>query len=90
MKMAKKAFVPTESSFGMIDEQATQDAFVEYVGGTQKADRLSRLWNNSYACGTEYDRVMKTGNYRSKIQVFRAAAIREGFTSKDADAFMAL
>jgi hypothetical protein len=87
--MAKKPFQPVPSPFGtpgFNHEQATQDAFVEYVGGTRKAEQLSRLYNDSYPTpwppGHPYA--------RTKIEVFRAKALREGFSKEDIDAFMML
>lgn len=87
--MSKKPFEPIPSPFGtMNDEQRTQDAFVDYVGGTAKAEQLSRIWQNSWPSGTNYDRLMGRGG--TKEDVFRAKAKREGFTDEDVDAFLSL
>lgn len=71
--------------FGGSDERATQEAFVEYVGGTRKADRLMYLWNDSYPCST-HD-IFKP---LTKEEVFRSKAIREGYTHEQISAFLIL
>lgn len=85
----KKPFEVVPGPFGVgPDERATQDAFVEYVGGHHRAERLSYIWQNSYPSGTEYDRLMGRG--ASKEEVFRRKAVREGFDIEDANAFLKL
>lgn len=80
---------PTPSPFGTgIDEQATQDDFVELVGGTAKADRLMNIYNNSYPSGTAYDRLQGRG--KTKDEVFQAKAKREGYTDEQIEAFFML
>jgi hypothetical protein len=85
--MKKQPFKPVPSPFGNGNhEQATQDAFVDYVGGQAKAEQLSRLWQNSYQTpwppGHQYA--------RTKAEVFRNKAKAEGFSDEDVDAFMLL
>ncbi len=69
-----------------IDEQATQDAFVEYVGGRERAERLDSIWKNSYP-GTS---VFWAKPAISKRGVFRKKAKREGFRDCHIDAFLTL
>ncbi len=85
--MSKQPFKPVPSPFGTGNhEQATQDAFVEYVGGRSKAEHLSRLWQHSYPTPWPPDhRYAKT-----KAEVFRNKAKGEGFSDEDVDAFMQL
>jgi hypothetical protein len=82
----RPVFKPVPSPFGTAgfkDEQATQDAFVEYVGGWPKAERLSRLWNESYPKNDPWKPI-------SKIEVFRRKARGNGFEDEDVDAFLML
>ena len=60
-------------------EQCKQDAFVEMVGGTQRADRLFQILKDSYPSATV-----------SRADVFRCKAINQGFTRKQADTLLAL
>lgn len=85
----KKPFVVVPSPFGtpgFNDERATQDAFVEYVGGPGQADQLSRIYQNSYPHGAND----MDPYYKTKDQVFRIRALRDGFTDEDVDAFFSL
>ena len=75
---------------GKETEQERQDAFVDLVGGTAKADSLAAIWSRCHPTGTQYDKLMRTGYYHSREDHFRRAALREGFTKKQCDAFMAL
>ena len=71
------------SPFGTgIDEFAMQEQMVDIVGGTKKADRLSYLYNNSYPID------MGWRNKKTKGEVFRSKAKREGFTDNQVDAFL--
>lgn len=88
--MKNKTFKPVLSVFGGIDERATQDAFVDFVGGTGNADRLCVIWCNSYACETEYDKLVKSPYYKTREQVFRNKAISRGFKNAEVDAFLML
>ena len=85
-----KTFRPISGPFGGVDEMKTQEAFVDFLGSVQRAERLMQISNSSYSCGTEYDRVFKTGFSRTKGEVFRAKAKREGFTDAEIDAFLSL
>jgi hypothetical protein len=80
-----KTFKAIPGPFGGVDEQATTDAFEQFVGGVRKAQHLLYLYNNSYPHGTEMDRLMGKG--RTKDQVFRTKAKREGFTDAHINAF---
>jgi len=67
------------------DEQAENDAFVRMVGGIKRADRMQQIWNASYPhgnCG------MMKG--KSKEDVFRENAKREGFTDLQVNRFLDL
>lgn len=47
--MLKDPFVPVPSPFGTPgwnDERATQNAFVDYVGGAARADQLGRVFKD--------------------------------------------
>lgn len=69
----------------MRDEQRETDNFVALCGGTQKADRLMRIWNNSYPgiSASIWDKP-------SKEDMFRRSAARDGFTSRQVNAFLRL
>lgn len=85
-RMKTKTFQPVPGPFGGTDEMKTQDAFVDFVGGTRRAEHLSRICQNSYPTpfpeGHPY--------FKTKQQVFRIAAKREGFTDAEVDAFLSL
>lgn len=75
------------SPFGVgIDEKATHEAFVAFVGGTDRADRLQRIWNNSHP-GI---RVSAFAKPATRADVFRKKAMAEGFTAPEIDAFLSL
>ena len=81
-----KKFETIQSPFGVgIDERKTTEAFVDYVGGTVKADRLLYLWGISHGYGTKHDFLMGKGITRK--QNFRRKAKEEGFTDEQVDAF---
>jgi hypothetical protein len=61
------------------DEQAENDAFVRMVHGVKRADRMQLIWNNSFP---------QFG--KSKEEVFRENAIREGFTGEQVNRFLDL
>lgn len=73
-----------------MDVTNRQAAFVRLVGGQERADRLQWIWNNSYPSGTEYDRIFWPGRYRTKEQVFRLKARREGFKDNEISSFLEL
>jgi hypothetical protein len=75
---------------GKETEAEKHEAFEDAVGGVSKAEQMQRLWNDSYPCGTKYDKTFKTGFYRSKEQVFWIKAKREGFTQEQIDMFLSL
>jgi len=79
-----------KNPFGGVDEQKAQEMFEDLCGGVKKAERLLHLWNDSYPCGTKYDKTFKTGFYRSKEQIFWIKAKRDGFTQEQIDMFMGL
>jgi hypothetical protein len=86
--MPQTQFKPIKDPWGGIDEQATQDAFVDFVGGTSRADYLQYLNNQSFPIGTKYDFLYGTG--LTKEQVFRKKALNAGYTEKQIDAFLML
>jgi hypothetical protein len=71
-----------------MDEQERTDAFVALAGGRANADRIDRVWKESWPHGTALDRLY--GTALSKEEVFRLKAKREGFSAKVIDAFLAL
>jgi len=83
----KKKFKVVRSPFGGVDERATHDAFVEFVGGRDRADRLFWIWKHSYE-QTVYPSYLYKPVPRE--QVFREKAKREGFTDEEVDAFLSL
>jgi hypothetical protein len=83
----KRKFKPVPSPFGVgVDEKATHEAFVAFVGSTDRADRLQRIWNNSYP-GI---RASAFATPATKTDVFRRKAKAEGFTVPEIDAFLSL
>jgi len=62
-----------------VDEQKANDRFVRMVHGIRRADRMQEIWRNSYP-----------SLRKSKEEVFRESAKREGFTDKQIDAFLML
>ena len=73
-----------------MDETERQAAFVRLVGGQERAGMLQRIWNNSYPSGTDYDRIFWPKRYRTKEQVFRLKARREGFKDNEISSFLEL
>jgi hypothetical protein len=69
-------FVPVPGPFGGIDEQATTDKFVEYVGGVMRATHLEQI------------RSMQHG--KNKDEKFRKAAKESGFQDEEIDALLSL
>jgi len=72
----------------MKTEQERQDDFVQLVGGMTRADRLSKISQNSYpmpswSCELGHHKV-------SRKEVFRNKAKREGFSDKEINSFLAL
>jgi hypothetical protein len=83
----KKIFKPVPGPFAIgNDERATQDTFVEFVGGRTRAERLQDICHNSYPTpfppGDPYA--------KTRHEVFRMKAKREGFTDAEIDAFLML
>ena len=85
--MKTKRFQLIASPFGTgIDERATQEAFVDFVGGWKRAEQLERIWKNTWSSphpvGTMY--------WKPKSKIFADKAKREGFTEEEICAFMTL
>jgi len=88
----KKKFKPIyHSPFGntVLDERATHEAFEDYMGGATRAFRILWIYQNSYSTGNP----ISSGyykNYKSKEEVFKVKAAREGFDKNEIDAFLSL
>ncbi len=72
----------------MKTEMERQDEFVQLVGGMARADRLSRISQDSYpmpswSCERGHHKI-------SREEVFRNKAKREGFNDKEINCFLAL
>jgi hypothetical protein len=72
-----------------MNEAKQHDAFVNEVG-IDAADRLLQIYLMSHPVGTEYDKLMKTGFYKTKEQVFTNRARSQGFTQRQVSAFLEL
>jgi hypothetical protein len=72
-----------------VDEAKQHDAFVDEVGFAN-AERLMQLYSMSYPVGTEYDKLMRTGFYKTKEQVFTNRARSQGFTQRQIALFLEL
>lgn len=81
----QKPFYPIRFFGGRIDEVNTQIAMVKYIGGHDRAERLSKIRNSSYPLPT-HD-IWKS---LSAKEVFRIRAKVEGFTDMEIDAFESL
>jgi hypothetical protein len=70
-------------------ERERQDEFVEMVGGTQKAEQMLRISQNSYPQSAW---ILERGGHckLSGKEVFRLKAKREGFTDKQINCFLSL
>lgn len=84
-----KTFTPVTVG-GVVDEMLTQLAYVEFIGGRNRAEYLSAIWDRTFPSGTQYDKLMETGQYRSKEENFRINAKRDGFYDSEVDAFLSL
>jgi len=73
-----------------LDETERQEVFVRLVGGRERADRLQWIRDNSYPCGTECNRISGTRRYKTKEEVFRLRAKREGFKDNEISSFLEL
>lgn len=71
----RPAFQPVMGAFG-IDERATTEAFEQYVGGVDRAQRMLSLYRSSFPTSCE-----------SRAQVFNKRAAKEGFSSEEINAF---
>lgn len=78
----------TRRTFKVIpgDEAATHAAFAEYVGGIARAERLSRLYSDSYP-GIKSSMFAKPS---TKEQIFTRKALGEGFTLQEVAAYLSL
>jgi len=74
-----------DSNERRMTEQERTDAFVTLCGGQHKADRLSRIYANSYPSRTH-----RLFEVRSKSGTFIRKAKHEGFTAKQANALLDL
>ena len=92
--MAKQPFQTVPGPFsdvlpGTIDEQATQEAFEDYVGGPTKAFRLMNLYREA-GYTVNGDKFKICPPKRTQASVFIKMAEREGFTKQQAEAFLML
>jgi len=67
--------------------QDANDLFGEALG-IDRAERLSRLWSNTYDNRSAYDKLMGYG--RSKAEVFAIKAERDGYTSDEVKSYCSL
>ena len=67
----------------MYDEQLENDKFVKLAGGINAADRIQRIWNESYPTGGYM-------NQTPKEVVFVKSAVVAGFSKKAIKAFIQL
>jgi hypothetical protein len=72
-----------------VDEATQHDTFVHKVGFAN-AERLMQLYLMSHPVGTEYDKLMRTGFYKTKEQVFTNQARSQGFTQRQISLFLEL
>lgn len=70
---------------GKQTEQERQDEFEDLCGGMAKAERLMKVWNDSYPTGMKHSRY-----YHSREDNFRARAKGWGYTDCQIDMFMTL
>lgn len=69
----------------VVDEQTATDAFEKLVGGVSRAQHLFRLWKESYPAGR-----LGWDKGKTKEEVFRQKAKRDGFVVKEINAFLRL
>jgi hypothetical protein len=69
-------FTPVPGPFGGIDEQATTDKFVEYVGGVMRAAHLENIRARYHG--------------KNKDAQFRKDAKESGFQDEEVDALLSL
>ena len=75
-----------KSPFGtMLDERAMTDQFLE-IHGQDTAEALDRIMKNSYP--TPWP--PKHPNFKTKLEVFKIKALREGFTKRQVNDFLQL
>jgi hypothetical protein len=70
------------------NEEEENAAFEELCGGPRRAFKLLHIYQDSYPSGTELDRLYGQG--KSKVEVFKAYARREGFSDEQVAAFLKL
>jgi hypothetical protein len=71
---------------GKTEAERTEE-FEDMLGVT-RAQRLNYIWNVSYSNQTAYDKLFGYG--KTKEQVFKESAEREGFSKKEIEAFLEL
>ena len=77
-----KKFKAIPAPFGNgIDESATIDSFIDYVGGKHRLEMLSRIARNSYP-------MPKFNGQYTKKEVFTQNAKRNGFTQNEIDGYL--
>lgn len=83
-------FTVAPSQFGMgKDEQATHDAFVDFMGGRSRADLIWRVFKSMLGwTPNPYD--YSTNAPKTVNQAFRIRARAQGFTDAEVDALLAI
>ena len=77
-----------DNGFGGKDERKMTEYFENLVGGVSRAERLQRIWNNSYSFGTQSDMIVGRG--KTKREVFESKALADGFTYEQIECFYEL
>ena len=86
-KEFQKVYLPgSPGSPAFVDDMATQEAFVEYMGGRGRADAIEAVWKRSWPMPGIGGGLGKL----SKTEVFKMKALREGFTAEEVRAFLML
>ncbi len=71
---------------GKIEEGKSHEAFEEFLGGPRRAFNILKIWQDTnhtiYGKNHRY--------YKTKDQMFRERAMRQGYTKDEIDAFLIL
>ena len=76
-------FKKIKNDFGFVDEQVTQDKFIDFIGGGLRADRLQNVYRNSYPGWIRGKKV-------SASEIFEINAKSADFSQEEIDAFLSL
>jgi hypothetical protein len=80
--VSKPPFKPVPGPFGGMDEQATIEAFEEYIGDYQ---RLLKLWRIAREC---YPMPKYPNGQYTRIEVLKMRAKRDGFTENEINGYL--